>query len=124
MPDLGTVIDRLRSALVEALPKSCKVTERPLTLFLSDDAAVTAKILVRNEDGRPRLAVIASIARSFAEVLLENDLVEEVWAVDADVGQVEQFLKGSNEPKVVDANEELRSVAVPGLVIALETVLG
>jgi hypothetical protein len=101
MTDLDTVIGRLRAALVEALPRRSTVSEDSMTFYCSDDIAVTAKIFVQTDQGA-RIAVISgSLATMMVAILLGYDLADEVWAVDADVGQVEQFGKGRAEPQVL-----------------------
>ncbi len=116
-------IERLRTALIELLPRSCTVTDGPTTFFCSDEVAVAAKIFVSTERGA-RIAVIAGPARDMVVgVWLGYDLADEIWAVDADAGQVEQIGKGSDERRVLHAVDQLRSFAVPQLVVALETIL-
>jgi hypothetical protein len=123
MADSRAVFDRLRSALVEMLPARSTVAERPGAIFCSDEIALSARILVRTEQGT-RIAVIDRASDLVAAAWLGYDFADEVWSVDADVREVEQFGKRKEEQRRLRAADELRSLAVPGLVIALETIFG
>jgi hypothetical protein len=117
------IIDRLRTALLELLPRSCTVTDAPTTIFCSDEVAVAAQILVSTERAA-RIAVIAGPASDMiVGVWFGYDLADEVWAVDTSAGQVEQFGKRSGERRLLRASDQLRSFVVPQLVVALETIL-
>jgi hypothetical protein len=117
------VFERLRSALVELLPARSSVAERPGTITCSDDVALSAEVLVRTEQGI-RIAVIRRGSDLIVGAWLGYDLADEVWTVDADAREVEQFGKHtrSEDRRVLRSRDELRSLAVPGLVIALETI--
>ena len=116
------VFDRLRAALVEMLPARSTVAESPGTIYCSDDVAVSARILVQTEEAR--IAVIDWKSDLIVAIWLGYDLADEVWAVDADAREIEQFGKRmpEGERRVLRPGDELRSLAVPGLVIALETI--
>jgi hypothetical protein len=117
-------ITRLKSALVEALPRRSKVSDEPMTFYCSDDIAVTAALFVETEEGA-RMAVISNpLSAMVAAVLLGYNLADEVWAIDTDARQVEQFRKNSKEARVLKASDDLVCFAIPGFVVALETVLG
>jgi hypothetical protein len=124
MPDPRRAFDRLRSALVELLPARSSVVERPGTIHCSDEVAVSARILVRTE--HRTIAVIERHSDLVVSAWLGYGLADEVWTIDTEAREVQQFgkHKGANGPVVLCAGDELRSLAVPGLVIALETIFG
>jgi hypothetical protein len=51
MAESRVIIARLRTALIELLPRSCTVTEGPTTFFCSDEVAVAAQIFLAPASG-------------------------------------------------------------------------
>lgn len=107
-------VDRLKALLLERAPAGCRVSDRGNNFFCNDDVALYADLYVRTPEGR-RLAVTEGAANPMIlAAWFGYDLADEVWCVDPDTAQVEQFGKETGV-RVVPFGEEIHSIAIPAL---------